>query len=171
MHRWGMGLIAAVVTIGLAPATALGASYNDHGAGSGTWVDDDFCGTGVAVEHAYKEAFTVHAFQLTATGQDVLTNLATGDSIVGSYAGVTRGSFSGDPAGLHTVTFTHAGLPEMIKLSDGAVLIQNAGRVISVLSFDGDTFLGETLTFVGRNDYLDQGADFCALAGVALGIG
>jgi len=43
--------------------------------------------------------------------------------------------------------------------------------VISVLSFDGDTFLGETLTFVGRNDYLDQGADFCALAGVALGIG
>jgi len=171
MNRWGMGLIAAVVTIGLAPAPTLGASFNEHGAGSGTWVDDDFCGTGVAVEHAYLEVFTIHAFQLTATGQDVLTNLATGDSVVGSYAGGTRGSFSGDPAGLHTVTFTHAGLPEMIKLSSGAVLIQNAGRVISVLSFDGDTFLGETLTFVGRNDYLDQGADFCALAGVALGIG
>jgi|KBSSwiStaDraftv2_1062776.scaffolds.fasta_scaffold1206588_1 hypothetical protein len=170
MSRFGSALVTALLVVALTPATAVGASTNFHGAGQGNWVEDDFCGTGVAVEHAYRETFTFHAFLLTASGQDVLTNPGTGEAIVGSYAGITQGQLAGDPDGLHTLTFTHAGLLETFRTLQGRTFIVNAGRVVSVVTFDGPDLLSEEIaSSVGRQDYAD-GVDGCSLATAALGI-
>jgi hypothetical protein len=171
MKRFGAGLVGTLLALSLVPGSVAAADFNEHGTDQGAWVEDDFCGTGVAVEHVYTNTFTVHAFQLTARGQDIVTNPQTGDSIVGSFAGVTRGEFSGDPDGLHTITFTHAGLPESIKTSTGSVLIVDAGRVVSVLTFDGDEFISEVNVANGRHDDLENPGLFCEVTTRALGIG
>jgi len=170
MRRVATGLLSGILAIGLVPGLAAAADYNWHGTAQGTWVDDDFCGTGVAIEHAWTDTVTYHAFQVTDRGSDVLTNDATGDSIVGYYAGVIQGQFSGDPDGLHTFVFTHAGLPEMIKTPRGSILIVNAGHVVSTVVFDGDTFISEVNVLQGRHDYAGNPDLFCALAVPALGI-
>ena len=106
MNRPASALLAAVLVAALVPGSGFAAAaVNEHGTNAFTWVEDDFCGTGVTVEHAYTETFTVHfapnAFRVTSTNRDVLTNLRTGDAIVGSAAGVLTGAFSGgDPAGI-----------------------------------------------------------------------
>jgi len=171
MSRHASILIGTLLIVGLVPGSATAADVNVHGTAYGTWVDDDFCGTGVTVEHASTDWFTFHAFQATVRGQDVVTNPQTGDSIEGTYSGLVRGQFAGDPDGIHTFTFSHAGLPEMIRLTDGSVLIVNAGRVLSVVTWDGETFISEVNTYEGRHDYVDDPELFCALAVPALGIG
>jgi hypothetical protein len=171
MNRLASVVVGALLIAGLVPGSALAADFNVHAAVQGTWVDDDFCGTGVAVEHVSTDMFTFHAFQATVRGQDVLTNPLTGDSLVGTYSGLVRGQFAGDPDGIHTFTFSHAGLPEMIRMSDGSVLTVNAGRVLSVVTWDGEDFISEVNTYEGRHDYVDDPGLFCALAVPALGIG
>ena len=170
MNRRAIALLGALLCLVLGPASAAGADFNEHGTDSGTWVDDDFCGTGVAVEHAFTTTFTFHAFQGTIHEQDVLTNRHTGDSIVGLASGLIRGQFVGDPDGIHTFTFTHAGLPEMIKLANGPVLIVNAGHVMSTVTWDGDELISEVNVLEGRHDYADDPGLFCELAVPALGI-
>jgi hypothetical protein len=171
MNRSASILFGALLVVALLPGSAAAADWNFHGTATGTWVDDDFCGTGVAVEHDSTDTFTFHAFQATARGEDVLTNLENGDSIVGFYAGVVRGQFAGDPEGIHTFTFTHAGLPEMIKTSTGSVLIVNAGHVVSVVTWDGDEFISEVNTLAGRHDDAGHPDLLCELGVPALGIG
>src|SRR6266540_515964 len=172
MNRVGSIIVGALLVVALAPASAAAADYNEHGTGQGTWTEDDFCGTGVSVEHTYTEIFTFHAFQANFRGQDVLTNPLTGDSIVVSYANLNRGQFSGDPDGIHTFTFTHAGLQELIQTSHEAVLIVDTGYVISTVTFDGDEFISEENVARGPHPELDSGfALFCEVAVPALGIG
>jgi len=171
MNRYASILIGTLLIVGLVPGSAMAADFNFHGTAHGRWVDDDFCGTGVAVEHVSMDMFTFHAFQATVRGQDVVTNRQTGDSIEGTYSGLVRGSFAGDPDGIHTFTFSHAGLPEMIKMTGGSVLIVNAGNVISVVTWDGEDFISEVNTYEGRHDDVDAPELFCALAVPALGIG
>jgi hypothetical protein len=171
MNRYASILVGATLIVGLVPGSAMAADFYFHGIVQGTWVDDDFCGTGVAVEHASTDMFTFHAFQATVRGTDVVTNPRTGDSIEGDYSGLVRGSFAGDPDGIHTFTFSHAGLPEMIRMTDGSVLIVNAGQVVSVVTWDGDVFISEVNAYEGRHDDIDDPDLFCGLAVPALGIG
>jgi hypothetical protein len=171
MNRPASIVIGALLVVALAPASAAAADRNEHGTVQGTWVEDDFCGTGGSVGHVYTELFTFHAFQANFRGQDVVTNPLTSDSIVVSYANLDRGQFSGDPAGVHTFTFTHAGLQELIQTSHGAVLIVDTGYVVSTVTFDGDLFIGEDNVERGPHPELDSGfALFCEVAMPALGI-
>lgn len=179
MKRFASGLVAVLLIAMLVPGSvAAAAATNEHGTNAFTWVDDDFCGTGVAVRHDFTETFTVHfasnVFRVTSRNRDVLTNEQTGDAIVGSAAGMFTGRFaSGDPAGLHTFTFTHAGLQELIKTAHGAVLIADVGYVVSVVTFDGDLFISDELAVErGQHPELDSGFSlFCEVAVPALGIG
>jgi hypothetical protein len=172
MNRHAAIALGALLVIALSPATAAAADHNDHGTAYGSWIEDDFCGTGVSVEHASTDMFTFHAFQATVRGQDVVTNPLTGDSIVISYAGLLGGQFSGDPEGIHTFTFTHAGLQELIRTSRGSVLTLDAGNVVSVVTFDGDQLVSEENVIRGPHPELESGfALFCEVAVPALGIG
>jgi hypothetical protein len=155
------------------PMTAAAAG-NSHGRGAGTWVEDDFCGTGVSVQHAFTETFTEHfgnVYRFDHEGQDVLTNPATGDSVAASDAGLLTGQFSGgDPDGVHTLTFTHAGLPLKIQTSRGAVLVRDAGYVVSVVTFDGEEFIGDENVVRGPHPSLDDPGLFCQVTTEVLGI-
>ena len=173
MKRYASMVVGVLLGFVLVPGTVAAADRNFHGTDTGTWVEDDFCGTGVPVEHAFTNTFTFHAFQSTFRGEDVMTNLENGDSIVGSFAGLGRGQFSsGDPDGIHTVTFTHAGLQEMIQTSHGPVLTMDVGYVVSVVTFNGDQFVSEQNVWHGPHPELASDfAHFCEVAVPALGIG
>jgi hypothetical protein len=178
MNRFASGLVAVLLILPVPGSVAAAAATNEHGTNQFTWVDDDFCGTGVAVRHDFTETFTVHfapdVFRVTSENQDVVTNEQTGDAIVGSAAGTFTGRFSsGEPAGLHTLTFTHAGLQELIKTAHGAVLIADVGYVVSVVTFDGDQFISDELVVErGQHPELDSAFSlFCEVAVPALGIG
>jgi hypothetical protein len=165
-----MDPLGNMLVFALWPGSVAAANRNQHGDDHGSWVEDDFCGSGVAVQHEYTESFTIQAVPDLDARSDVLTNPATGDTIVGTFAGMIRGQFAGDPNGLHTFAFSHAGLEEKIKAVNGPVLIVDAGHVVSVVTFDGDQFISEVNVTSGRHDELEDPDLFCAVATEALGI-
>jgi hypothetical protein len=179
VHRKTFVLSGALLVFALMPATVIAApATNHHGTDSDTFVDPDFCGTGVSIDGSFTVIFTDHfgpgdIFHSTARGQTTFTNPSTGDSVVVSFAGLfTDEVVSGDPEGVHTHAFTNKGLPEMIKTPHGAVLLRDAGYITFLTTFDGDEFLNQTVS-VNNGPHPDADSDFalfCEVTIAALGI-
>jgi hypothetical protein len=171
-----VGMLAAV---GAPEALAAGQEH-DHFRDIGTFVDDDFCGTGQEVDGAFNVVVNEFAAphnggeeKIVVSGKTTLRNPATGDVAINHFAGPVWNTFiSGDPDGVHVEVSTTKGLPEMWKLEHGRRLIRDAGYVVIRNTFDGDEIIGqEVLVNKGPHPDLDSAFElFCETLVPALGI-
>jgi hypothetical protein len=143
-----------------------------------TFVDTDFCGTGVTIEGVFEGTFTDHHgpsvdFKNTGRGTTTLTNPATGASVTISTAGsFTDEIVAGTEGEVHTHAFTFKGLPEKIQTLHGPVLLRDAGIAVFLITFDeNDEEIGFEVTTKGPHPDLDSDfALFCEVTTEALGI-
>ena len=170
------------VALALMPAAALAAPPDhEHFRDVGTFVDEDFCGTGQTINGSFDARVNVwfspegaeELVRTTLSAKQVFTNPDTGDSVTVSAAGMsTEVLISGDPAGLHTVLATTKGLPEKIQTTHGPVLTRDAGIIAFLLTFDGDELLEQQIVVVkGPHPEADSDFElFCEVTTEALGI-
>ena len=118
---------------------------------------------GVDDFRAYADNQIVDNFEVTQT----FTSASTGKSIVIHVA--QRFTSNDEPIenGDGTVTFvqTFTGLPELIRLANGGVLLRDAGTVVFTFVFDAETgdFISQTVSGEkGPHPDLDSGFEaFC----------
>jgi hypothetical protein len=171
----GVALFAAVA----APGTLAAGQQHNHFRDVGTDVDDDFCGTGQTINIAFdvvvNEWLAPHKadFKTTASGKLTLTNPATGDTVLGRFAGPTWVvNISGDPEGDHVEEVTVKGLPELWKLPHGRVLIRDAGYVVIRQTIENGEVVDQEV-LVNKGPHPDLDSDFelgCEILVRALGI-
>jgi hypothetical protein len=174
--------LALFVALALMPTAALAAPPgHEHFRDVGTFVDEDFCGTGQEIDGSFDVRVNVWVspegagdlVRTTFSGKQVLINPDTGDSVTVSFAGqTTEVTISGDPAGLHTILVTTKGLPEKIQTTHGPVLLRDAGIIAFEDTFDGDEFISEEIVLVkGPHPEADSDFElFCEVTTEALGI-
>ena len=171
-----VALLAAVA----APGALAAGQEHDHFRDIGTFVDDDFCGTGQEIDGAFN--VVVNEFlaphnggeeKIVTSGKTTLRNPATGDVAINHFAGPVWNTFiSGDPDGVHVEESTVKGLPEMWKLEHGRRLIRDAGYVVIRTTFDGDEIVSQDV-LVNKGPHPDLDSDFelfCETLVPALGI-
>jgi hypothetical protein len=171
-----VALLAAVA----APGALAAGQQHDHFRDVGTFVDDDFCGTGQEIDGAFN--VVVNEFlaphnggeeKIVASGKTTLRNPATGDVAINHFAGPVWNTFiSGDPDGVHVEESTVKGLPEMWKLEHGRRLIRDAGYVVIRTTFDGDEIVSQDV-LVNKGPHPDLDSEFelfCQTLVPALGI-
>jgi hypothetical protein len=171
-----VALLAAVA----APGALAAGQEHDHFRDIGTFVDDDFCGTGQEIDGAFN--VVVNEFlaphnggeeKIVASGKTTLRNPATGDVAINHFAGPVWNTFiSGDPDGVHVEESTVKGLPEMWKLEHGRRLIRDAGYVVIRTTFDGDEIVSQDV-LVNKGPHPDLDSEFelfCQTLVPALGI-
>jgi hypothetical protein len=170
---------AAFVTVVAAPGALAADQQHNHFRDIGTDVDPDFCGTGQQIDIAFNVlvnewlAPNKADFKTTASGTVTFTNPLTGDTVINRFAGPTTVvNVSGDPEGIHEVLVTVTGLPELIKLAHGGVLIRDAGYVLLRQTYDGEEFLSsEIVVLHGPHPDLESDFElFCQVVPEALGI-
>jgi len=174
--------LALFAALALMPAAALAAPPgHEHFRDVGTFVDEDFCGTGQEINGSFDVRVNIwfspegaeDLVRTTFSGKQVFTNPDTGDSVTVSFAGqTTEVTISGDPAGLHTILVTTKGLPEKIQTTHGPVLLRDAGIIAFEDTFDGDEFISEEIVLVkGPHPEADSDFElFCEVTTEALGI-
>ena len=174
-----LALFAALV---LMPATALAAPPgHEHFRDAGTFVEEDFCGTGQEINGSFDVRVNIwlspkgaeELVRATFSGKQVYTNPDTGDSVNLSSTGMsTDVLISGDPDGLHTILATTKGLPEKIQTTHGPVLLRDAGIIAVLFTFDGDEIIEREIVVV-KGPHPEADADFelfCEVMVPALGI-
>ena len=126
---------------------ARSAPGHEHFRDVGTFVDEDFCGTGQTINGSFDARVNVwispegaeELVRTTLSAKQVFTNPDTGDSVTVSAAGMsTEVPISGDPAGIHTFLVTTKGLPEKIQTTHGPVFAARQPGSCLPLTFDGD---------------------------------
>jgi hypothetical protein len=146
--RFAAVAVAAALT--LAPTAAAADPGVIHFTYAGAFTDDNFCGTGAAIEISYSGHFTgwlapnqpVGARNFSA-GSDRYTNPVTGTIVTVTYAyGWTGTVVSGDIAGLHTIEWTFKGASEIVRPVGGGVLSRDVGNLVVLATFDGDELVG-----------------------------
>jgi hypothetical protein len=151
----------------------------DHFTDSWSFVDEDFCETGVSVQFDGSVVVTEqHSpgrvdFVSTFSGHETMTNLETGDFLISHWAGhSTDVVVSGDEEGIHTHRITTVGLPESFRLPGGGMITLDAGYIVLLQTFDGDEFLSfEVAEQHGPHPAADADFElFCEVIPAALGI-
>jgi hypothetical protein len=156
------GLLATFLLALMASGTAAAPLVEQfHGMFSETIPEDNLCG----IDDTFKDQFRLNqTFTLAETGKSVLFFVAQQFKSVGPPID------NGD--GTITFVSTFKGLPQKVKLPNGAVLVRDAGFAQFNATFDAttDEFLGETHTPVkGPHPILDSdGALFCEVVVPAL---
>jgi hypothetical protein len=179
-------LVLAAGAVMAASLTAIGAgaiAANPtvvHFSDSGTFTDDNFCGTGKTVNGTFDvrgtEWLTPNQadYRNTAQGRNTFTNPANGATVTLHHAGpftATVVSFNED--GGTTELHTFKGLPEQIKTPHGGVLLRDAGYVTFLRTFNGDGELVSSEVVLERGPHPDLDSDFTAFCDVmvsALGL-
>jgi hypothetical protein len=173
-----IGIVAAALSIGAAPATQAAASNNEHFAFTESFTDPDFCGTGQAVElriSARGTRFPHPNQQNVDYAQNTFVTITwvaeTGATVIGRTAHrFTVGTISGDPAGIHVDEGTNIGVMQF-RLDHGGVLIVNAGVITVTETFNGEEFLSGGITVNnGPHPSFEDDALFCELVTPALGL-
>jgi hypothetical protein len=173
-------LAVALMAIAGAPGALAAGQQHNHFRDIGTFVDDDFCGTGQTINGAFNvivnEFLAPHNGgdeKIVTSGKFTLTNPLTGDTAIQRFAGPVWNTFvSGDPDGPHVEQGTVKGLPEMWKLEHGRRLIRDAGYVVIQTTFDGEEFVSQEV-LVDKGPHPDLESDFelfCETLVPALGI-
>lgn len=143
---------------------------------SGSFADDDFCGTGQTVDVSFDGRFTGPAvFDPNSTfnnseDTNTLTNPATGATVlIHSAYRFTGTLISGDPNGLHTVLWVFKGGPEVIRDAHGGVIARDAGNLVVVATFNGNDLVGvEIVSDSGSHELFANGD--CGVLVTALGL-
>jgi hypothetical protein len=183
MRRFALslGIVAAALALVALPAAVAANPDVNHFEFSDNFTDDNFCGTGMAVDISVAGHGTEFLapnqpvdYRNTTEGNIVFTNPLTGDTVIQHFAGpFSDTTISGDPEGLHVHEGVVKGLPELIRTEHGGVLIRDAGYVVQHLTFDGDEFISMEVV-VNRGPHPDLESDFelfCQVMPEALGLG
>jgi hypothetical protein len=142
---------------------------------SGSFADDDFCGTGQTVDVAFEGRFTVPLAPEpgdgwnNSTGETVLTNPSTGATVlIHSAYRFTSTLISGDPTGVHAVQWVFRGAAEVIRAANG-VIARDAGNAVVEATFKGDELVSAEIVS-DRGGHTLFAAGDCSVLGPALGL-
>ena len=184
MRRFAVFVGALTVAgLTLVPGSALAANPTvHHFTNSGTFTDNDFCGTGETVNGSFAVTETEFLtpnqsntdYRNTSEGNTYYTNPANGNTIVVHFAGpFTAKVVSGTPTGAHTELDTFIGLPEQIKTPQGSVLTRDAGYIQFLNTFDSNGNLVSSQIVIDRGPHPEAEQNFalfCNVATSALGL-
>jgi hypothetical protein len=173
-------LAAASLTIVPGSAPAANPTVN-HFTDSGTFTDNDFCGTGETVNGSFAVKVTEFLtpnqsnadYRNTSEGNNYFTNPANGNTIIVHFAGAFTAKVVSTTATGYTELDTSKGLPEQIKTAQGSVLTRDAGYIQFLDTFDsnGDFVSGQIVIDRGPHPEAEQDfALFCSVATKALGL-
>jgi hypothetical protein len=172
------GLLATFLLALTASGTAAAPLVEQfHGTFSETIPDDNLCGidgTSVITGMDNIQVFADDTFKDQFRLNQTFTSAETGKSVLFFIAQQFKSVGPPIDNGDGTITFvsTFKGLPQKVKLPNGAVLVRDAGFAQFNATFDAttDEFLGETHTPVnGPHPILDSdGALFCDVVVPAL---
>jgi hypothetical protein len=180
MRRFAL-LVGIIVTLGLGGAPSAFAADPDvnHFTIEESFTDDNFCGTGEAVE----TSVFVRGTEFLAPNQPVdyrnvsqvkvvYTNPQNGATVIRHAAGLVSDTIiSGDPEGVNTHELTVSGLSGLLRTADGSVLL-GAGYIVFHEVFDGDEFVSREI-LVNRGPHPNLESDlvlFCDVTTEALGL-
>lgn len=146
MRKLKIAALTAVAALAVVPAAALAGATAEHGHGSFTFAfADQVCGIDVdgettAVFNVFIDA--EQNFRATSSIKTVLTNPATGKSVVISSAGhgVGPAPVIDKDAGTATFLSSFSGEQEKIQSAGGGVLLAGAGVLGYEQVFDLQTF-------------------------------
>ena len=174
MARWIRAAYGslAFASLLLLPATVLAAAPN-HDKISGTFVVDDFCGTGEPVINTVKGILNGWDDQAFGHVTQTWTNPANGASVIDDWAGGGKVSIIDDGDGAYTVKLVRVGRPASLRMSNGALLAHDVGLVAFYDHFDADdNLIGQDLVIVGGpHPFLESDHDLgCELMIAALGL-
>jgi len=182
MRRFTL-LAGVLLIIGLAAITASARGANptvNHFSDSGTFTDNDFCGTGETVNGTFAvkgtEWLTPNQadYRNTSEGNNTFTNPVNGAAIIVHFAGpFIANVISFNPDGGDTELDTFKGLPEQIKTIHGGMLSRDAGYLTFLRTFDADGNLVSSVPVVQKGPHPDSDSDFqlfCEVAVPALGL-
>jgi hypothetical protein len=183
MRRLGvLVIVAAVVGVAVVSTGALAANPTvNHFTDSGTFTDNDFCGTGKTVTGSF--AVTVTEFLTpnkantdymnTVEGNNVFTNPANGNTVTLRFAGQFTAEVISSSADGFTELDTNIGLPELIKTAQGSVLTRDAGYIQFENTFDSDGNFVSGQIVIDRGPHPEAEQDFalfCSVVPSALGL-
>ena len=151
-------LAATLLVMAFGPATVLAAGP-DHELVQGTYVDNDFCGTGETVYQSVKGVFNGWEDQAFGHISNTWTNPENGVSVVDSFSGGGGFvAFIDDGDGAYTIVTDRVGIPEQIRLARGGLVMQDVGRAIFYDHFDADdNYLGTDVVIRGPHPDLEAG--------------
>ncbi len=176
-----LGIVVAALALGGAPSAVAAEPGVNHFAFSASFTQEDFCGTGQAVN----VFISVHGTEFLAPNQPVdywnagpgtivYTNPLNGATVVDHFAGAfSETLISGDPAGIHTVERTFKGLIHSYRTEQG-VLYRGAGSVVVHVVRNGEEEDLSTEIIVDRGPHPDVESGFtlfCETIPPALGLG
>ena len=182
MRRYTLvfGIVIASLGLIMLPWAVAANPQVNHFEFSGTFTDDDFCGTGKTVEGSFAGHGTEFLapnqpvdYRNTTEGNNFITNPLNGKTVIIHFAGPFSDKvISGDPVGIHTHEFTNIGLPELIRLKNGPVLSRDAGVIVFHTTFNGDVFISQEIV-VNKGPHPEAEGDFelfCDIIPGALGL-
>jgi hypothetical protein len=186
-------LVVAVIASAMAAVLALGSSPGALAANpnspcdspssqiischfSGSFADNDFCGTGQTIDVVFEGRFTVPVAPNqpvdtwnNSESNAVLTNPSTGATVLTHSAYRFTGTLiSGDPNGVHTVQWVFKGAAEIIRDPHGGVLSRDAGYLVVDATFNGDDLISTEIV-ADRGGHPLFGND-CSVLAPALGL-
>jgi hypothetical protein len=175
-----LGAVVAASLTAIATSALAGNPTVNHFSDSGTFTDNDYCGTGKAVNvsFAFKgtEWLTPNQadYRNNTEGVNTFTNPATGATVIVHFTGpfvVKIVSFNAD--GGDTELDSFKGLPEQIKLANGGMLSRDAGYIQFLRTFDGNGDLVSSVPVIQKGPHPDSDSDFqlfCNVTVPALGL-
>jgi hypothetical protein len=176
-----IGMVVTALALGGAPAAVAANPDVNHFTDVDSFTDEDFCGTGEAVEISVSVRGTEFLapnqpvdYRNVTQGTVTFTNPENGATVTNQFAGpFSDVTISGDPAGIHTHEFTVMGLPEMFRAEHGGVLTLDAGLIVFRQVFNGDEFVSGEIV-INRGPHPQAESDFtlfCEVMTEALGLG
>jgi hypothetical protein len=183
MRRFALSLgivVAALALVALPAAVAANPEVN-HFEFSGTFTDNNFCGTGMTITGSFAGHGTEFLapnkpvdFWNTSVGKIHFTNPLSGDAVIIHFAGPFLAKIiSGDPeSGTFVEEITNIGLPELIRAEHGGVLTLDAGIIGFRNTFVNDELVSSEILFIkGPHPNAESGFTlFCEVMTDALGL-
>jgi hypothetical protein len=181
MRRFSV-LASVLLVIGLAAITASARAANptvNHFTDSGTFTDDDFCGTGETVNGSFSVTMTEFLtpnqadYKTSGQGNVYFTNPANGSTVINHFAGQFTATVISSTESGTTELDTNKGLPEQLRTANGTVLLRDAGYIQFENTFDSNGEFVDGHIVIDRGPHPDAESDFEAFCGVmteALGL-
>jgi hypothetical protein len=183
MRRFALllGIVAAALALVALPVAVAANPEVNHFEFSGTFTDNDFCGTGMTVTGSFAghgtEFFAPNKpvdYWNTTEGKTRYTNPLNGNTVIAHFAGPFLVKIiSGDPeTGTFVEETTNIGLPELFRAEHGGALTLDAGIIGFRNTWVNDELVSSEILFVkGPHPQAESGFTlFCEVMTDALGL-
>jgi hypothetical protein len=176
-----LGIVVAALALVALPAAVAANPGVNHFEFSGTFSDNDFCGTGMTVTGSFAghgtEFFAPNKpvdYWNTTEGNILWTNPLNGNTVVTHFAGQFLAKIiSGDPeTGTFVEETTNIGLPALFRAEHGGRLSRDAGIIGFRTTWVDDELVSSELIFVkGPHPQAESDFElFCEFMTDALGL-